>query len=61
MRGVWVEQVISGKKGAGLLRYAAMYGVTSRVLFTHVFGEGTQLPRRRIATYCPNIVAGGGC
>jgi len=37
-----------------------MYGVASRVFFTLVFREGTQLPRRRVVTYCPNVVAGGG-
>jgi len=38
-----------------------VYGVTSRVLFPHLFGEETQLPRRRMVTYCPNFGAGGGC
>jgi len=38
-----------------------VYSVASRVFFTHVFGEGRQLPRRPIVTYCPNIGAWGTC
>ena len=37
-----------------------IYGVASRVLFSYVFGVGTELPPGRIVTYCPKVGAGGG-
>jgi len=47
--------------GTGRTDGRDVYGVASRVFFTHVFGEGTQLSRWRMVTYCPNVRAGGGC
>jgi len=38
-----------------------VYGVATRVCFTDVVGEGTQLSRRRMVNYWPNVGAGGGC
>jgi len=37
-----------------------LYGVVSRVFFTHVFGEGTQLPRPPMVTYSSKRGVGGG-
>jgi len=34
-----------------------VYSVASRVFFTLVFGEGMQLPRQPMVTYCPNVGA----
>ena len=36
-----------------------VYGVTSRMLFTSVFAEGTQLSRCRVVSYGSNVGAGG--
>ena len=46
--------------GTGRTDGRNVYGVASRVFFTDVFGEGTQLSRRRMVTYCPNVRHEGG-
>jgi len=61
-----LHQVLCGlhsyilRRGTGRPDGRDVYGVASRAFFTDVFGEGTQLSRRRMVTDCPNGRAGGG-
>jgi len=61
MTGVWVEHVTSGKKVQDSSDRPRCTVLQVGYSFTDVFGEGTQVSRRHMVTYCPNVGAGGGC